>query len=63
MVALLFWLILLVLCWPLAILAFPFLLIWGVIRLALGGVKAALEVMELLVRIITAPFRIPFRRR
>jgi len=63
MVALLFWLILLVLCWPLAILAFPFLLIWGVIRLALGGVKAALEVMELLVRIITVPFRIPFRRR
>jgi hypothetical protein len=63
MIALLFWLVLLVLCWPLAILALPFLLVWGVIRLAFGGVKAALEVVELLVRIITAPFRIAFRRK
>ncbi len=63
MVAFLLWLVLLVFCWPLAVLALPFFLVWGVVRLAFGGVKAALEVVEVLVRILTAPFRIAFRRK
>jgi hypothetical protein len=63
MIAFLLWLLLLFVCWPLALLALPFLLVWGVIRLAFGGVKAALEVVEILVRILTAPFRIAFRRK
>lgn len=62
MLTFLVWLVLLFVCWPLALLAAPFMLVWGVLRLAFSGVKAALEVVELLVRILTAPFRIAFRR-
>ena len=62
MLTFLVWLVLLFVCWPLAVLASPFLLVWGLFRLVFGGLKAALEIVELVVRIVSAPFRIAFRR-